>query len=113
MGQDQRNTVPVPGSLVDEVDIGAVELRAEMFDRVQLALLRVPIEPVGPIREQLFQVLEVSPLVPGRAWSLIRPARVADALPEVRQDFCLDLDRERGDAQGWFHNGSGLLAPML
>jgi hypothetical protein len=75
----------------------AVELGAELVGRVQLALLCVPIELVGSIRKQLLEVLEVSPLVPGRAWCLIRPARAADALSEVREDLGLDLDRERGN----------------
>src|SRR5678810_1008962 len=100
MRQDQRNATPVSGSLMDEVDMGAVELGAELFGRVQLALLRTPVEPVGPVREQLFEVLEVGSLVPGRAWCLIGPARAADALAEVGKDLCLDLDRERGDVQG-------------
>ena len=39
MGQDQRNAVPVSGPLMDEVDVHAVELGAELIGRVQLALL--------------------------------------------------------------------------
>ena len=85
---------------MDEVDVDAVELGAELIRRVQQALLCVPIELVGPIRKQRFKVLKVSPLLPGRAWCLIRPARVADTRSEVRQDLRLDLDRERGDVQG-------------
>src|SRR5439155_5990499 len=97
MGQDQRNAVPVSGPLMDEVDMDAIELGLELIDRVQLALLCAPIEPVGPIRKQLFKVLKISPLLPGIPWCLIRPARVADTLSEVREDLVLDLDRERGD----------------
>ena len=51
MGQDQRNAVPVSGPLMDEVDMDAVELGAELTECVQLALLGVPIELVGPIRK--------------------------------------------------------------
>ena len=72
--------MPASGPLMDEVDMDAVEIGAELIGRVQLALLCVPIELVGPIRKQLFKVLEVSPLLPGRAWCLIRPARVANAI---------------------------------
>jgi hypothetical protein len=82
---------------MDEVDVHAVELGAELSGRVQLALLCLPIELVGPIRKQLPKVLKVSPLLPSSAWCLIRPARLTNALSEVRQDLCLDLDRERGD----------------
>jgi hypothetical protein len=97
MGQDQRNAVPVPGPLMDEMNVDAVEIGAELIGRVQLALLCVPIELVGPICNQLSKVIKVSPLLPGSAWCRIRPARLADALSEVRQDLWLDPDRERGD----------------
>src|SRR5262245_17533200 len=97
MGQDQRNAVPVPGPLMDEVDLDAVELRSELFGRIELPLLCLPIEPVGPICKQLSKVLKVSPLLPGSAWCLIRPARVADTLSKVGQDLCRDVDRERSD----------------
>src|SRR5206468_588233 len=43
MSQDQRNAVPVSGPLMDEVDVDAVELGAELSGRVQLALLCLPI----------------------------------------------------------------------
>jgi hypothetical protein len=43
----------------------AVELGAELFGRVPLLLLRVPIELVGPIRKQLFKILKVGPLLQG------------------------------------------------
>jgi hypothetical protein len=82
---------------MDEVDVDAVELGAELSGRVQLALLCLPIELVGPIRKQLPKVLKVSPLLPSSAWCLIRPARLTNALSQVRQDLWLDLDRERSD----------------
>ena len=41
----------VSGPLVDEVDMDAVELGAEMFGRVQRALLCRPVELGGPIGE--------------------------------------------------------------
>lgn len=88
------------GTLLDEVDVNAVELRAELTERVQPALLCVPVELLGPIRKHLSQILEVRPLLPGRAWRLIRPARVADTGSEVKQYLFLDPDRERGDVQG-------------
>jgi hypothetical protein len=39
VNQNQRNAVPVPGPLMDEVDVNAVELCAEMSGRVELALV--------------------------------------------------------------------------
>ena len=69
VNQNQRNAVPVSGSLEDEVDANAVELSPELCSRVQLALLRPPIELVGPIGKQLPKVLKVRPLLPSNAWS--------------------------------------------
>src|SRR4029453_15914061 len=93
VGQNQRNAVPVSGPLMDEVDVDAVEPGAELMECVQLALLCAPIELVGPIGQQLPKVLKVSPLLPASAWCRIGPARLTNALSEVRQDLCLDLDR--------------------
>lgn len=61
VGQNQRNTVPVPGPLMNEVNVHAVELGAELSGRVQLAFLCLPIEFAGPILKQLPEVLKVSP----------------------------------------------------
>ena len=97
MGQNQRNTAPVSGPLMDEVDVHAVQLGAELSGRVQLTLLCLPIEFAGPILKQLPKVLKVSPLLPSSAWCLIRPAGLTNALSKVRQDLCLDVDRERSD----------------
>jgi hypothetical protein len=82
---------------MDEVDVDAVELGAELMEYVQLAFLCPPIELVSPILKQLPKVLKVSPLLPSSAWCLIRPASLTNALLEVRQDLCLDVDRERSD----------------
>src|SRR5204862_7346290 len=97
VSQNQRNAVPVFSAFMDEVDVDAVQLGAELSGRVQFALLCRPIELVGPIRKQVPKVLKVSPLLPSSAWCLIRPPRLPNALSEVRQDLCLDVDRERGD----------------
>lgn len=70
-----------------------------MSERVQLALLRTPVELFGPVRKYPSQVLEVGALLPANARYLIRPTRVADARPEVRQNLFLDPDREGLDAQ--------------
>ena len=94
MGEDQRDAISLPCPFVHEVNVDVTELRTKVHERVQVALLRAPVEAVGPIVEQAFQVLEVGPLRPGSARRLIRPARVADTRSEVRQDLRLDPDRE-------------------
>ena len=99
MAQHQRYAIPMSGALMDEMDVDAIKLGAEMTEGVQLALLRAPIEPVGPIGKQLFQILEIRPLVPGGAWCLIGPARFTDALSEAGQNLFLDVDREWCDLE--------------
>ena len=44
---------------MDEVNANAVEVGAEVLEPVQGALLRPPVEPVGPVVEQFAQIGEV------------------------------------------------------
>jgi hypothetical protein len=100
VGEDQRYPVPAPGALVDEVDPDAVELDLEVVEPVQLALTRAPVELLGPVGEQVAQVLQVRALLPGSARRRIGPAGVADPRPEIGQDLLVDLDREALRVQG-------------
>src|SRR6185436_3620099 len=50
VGQDQRNAPPASGPLMNEVDVDAVEIGAEMTEGVQFVLSCAPIEFVGPVR---------------------------------------------------------------
>ena len=97
--------------------MGAIKLGAKLLCYLEVALLCAPIEAVGPICKQLSKIIEISALVSGSAWCLIRPARVADALSQVRQNLFPDVDRERSDAERRFHCGScdpgGILAYSL
>lgn len=86
--------------LMDEVDVNAIQLGAELIERVKFALLRTPVELVGPIRKHMSKVLEVGAMLPSNARCLIRPARITDARPKVRENLLLDPDREGLDTQG-------------
>src|SRR4030095_15317642 len=98
---------------MDKVDVAAVQPGVELMKCVQLALLCLPIKFAGPIIKQLPKVFKVSPLLPSSAWCLIRPACLTNALSEVRQDLCLDVNRERSDMQGGFHCRSYRLASIV
>ena len=100
MSQDERYAASVFRPLVDEVDVRAIELGTEMTELIQFAPLCGPIEPVRPISKQLFKVIKIHPLFRRRAWCFARPASVADAVPEIGEDFFLDFDRERNDFDG-------------
>jgi hypothetical protein len=49
MGQDQRDAVSLPCPFVYEVNVDGAEFSAKVLERVQLALLRPPVEAVGPV----------------------------------------------------------------
>src|SRR5262247_696437 len=83
MGQDQRDAVSLPCPFVYEVNVNGAEFSTKVLERVQPALLRSPVEAVGPVAKKALQVLEVGPLRPGSARRLIRPARVTDARSQV------------------------------
>src|SRR5262245_18174307 len=95
MGQDQRDAVSLPCPFVYEVNVDGAEFSAKVLERVELALLRPPVEAVGPVAKKSLQVLEVGPLRPGGARRLIRPARVTDARSQVDQNLIRNADRKR------------------
>ena len=103
MDQYQRDAMSGSGPLMDEMNVGAIKFGPKLLGYVELALLCAPIKPIGPICKQLSKIIESSSLIPGSAWRLIRQARVADALSQVRQNFFLDVDQERGDAKSRLH----------
>jgi hypothetical protein len=63
VGEDQREPA---APYVRVVDPHAVDVGEEVIDLVQPPLLLAPVEPVGPVREQVAQVVEVGALRPGR-----------------------------------------------
>ena len=91
MRQDQGDAVSATGSLVDEVDLD-VQIGPEMGEGVELVLLCAPVESVGPVGKQPFQVSKIGALLPGDIGRGIRPSRVANPRLEVDEDIVLDLD---------------------
>jgi hypothetical protein len=79
------------------VDPVAVELGAEVGERVQPTLLRAPVELVGPVGKQPTEVVEVGALAPGITRCRVGPARVADPRLHIGEDVVLDANRERLD----------------
>ncbi len=63
-------------------------------ERVQRAFPGPPIEAIGPVRQQRPQVPQVGALLPRRTRRLIRPARVADARPQVGEHLLGHVDLE-------------------
>src|SRR5437016_3835971 len=99
VGQDERYAAARSSALVDEVNANTVEFGSEVMETVQRALLRTPVEVVGPVFKNRSEGLEVCALLPRTRWRAVRPARVVDTSPEVREDFLVDVDGEWLDAE--------------
>jgi hypothetical protein len=81
--------------LVHEVDPEPADVRLEVRQRVELALVRSPVEAVGPVRHQRSQRLALRSLLPSGVVHLIGPAGVAQPPSQVGEHRVLDADRER------------------
>jgi hypothetical protein len=100
VGEDQGYSVPTDRPFVDEVDAQVPELRSELVEAVQPALLSAPIESIRPVRDQAAEVREIGALLPRPAWRLIRPPRPSQPRHEVPKDLIRNLYRERLDEKG-------------
>ena len=65
---------------------------------IDLPLAGPPVEAVGPIGQQIVQVVQVRALAPGGSGRRVRPARTPDARTEVVELLVGDVDGERVDA---------------
>ena len=84
---------------VDEVDRQAVDRGRELLEPVQRALLRAPVEPVAPVRDQLLQIGDVGAVGPAVALQRLGTARVPQARLQVGEHRIRHADRERTDAR--------------
>jgi hypothetical protein len=94
---EERDRVRSPAAGVNEMQIEPVDLGDEMGERVQLALLRAPVEAVAPVVEQLPEVFEVRPVIPAAPGDLVGPPRARDALAQVGERPLGNRDAERPD----------------
>ena len=79
------------------MDVETVDVRLELIERVETALLCAPVEPVMPVHDQLLQISEVHPIGPARTRQLVREARSRKPVLQIRQDGILDVDLERNE----------------
>ena len=100
MGEDQGHSVPADRPFVNEVDAQVPDLRSELVEAVQPALLGAPVESVRPVRDQTLEVRKIGALLPRPARRLIRPTRPSQPGLEVREDVIGNPDRERLDVEG-------------
>src|SRR5262245_41556917 len=95
---------------MDKVDRQSVDLGHELWELVQLALVDAPVVLVPPVRNQLFQVTQLDPVVPA-GFDLARKAGAGQPFLEIAEYTVIhgDLERPnrcrvgsiRGDARQW------------
>ena len=106
VGHHERHRVRVPRAHVQEVDVDAVDLRAEPGHRVEPGLRRAPVVAVRPVGAQLAQVGERHAV--GRIGLGARPAHAREALAQVAEPRVGNVDPERPQLDelitptGWF-----------
>ena len=85
VGEHQREDGPGrrDGAGVHGVDPEAAEPDPDLGERGERRLLRRPVEAVGPVGDQLAQVVEVGPERPARVLGHVRPAGRAQPGAEV------------------------------
>ena len=90
------------------MDPDAVELGTEVVEPVQFAFARAPVEPVGPVGEELLQVAEVGALLPWTSRRRFGPPRAQNPPTEVGEDRLIDADREAFDPYAHHRPADGL-----
>jgi hypothetical protein len=85
--EQERQRIGADARLVDEVQVDAVELDTELLERVELGLLRTPVEPVPPVLDEAAHEGEVRAEPPASAFDLVGPACEAESDPEVVEDL--------------------------
>ena len=94
VGHDQRQRILMRRLDVDEVDVHAVDLADELRQRVQTRLDPPEVVLVQPVTRERLQRLQLDALrAVGRQLGA-RPACRADALAQVVQLLCGDVDLE-------------------
>ena len=98
MGQDQWDPAPASCPLMDEVDVDAIDLGAELRKLVELRLLCSPVKGVLPVVHQVLEVLSVRAVVPACSFHRSWPASACQAVAQVVKGALSNVDREGLDA---------------
>jgi hypothetical protein len=96
VGDQQRERAGLLRSPVNEVDRQAVDRGGELFETVQRPLLRPPVEPIAPVREELLQVRHVRAVRPAvAALQCLWYARIPQSGFQIGEHRIRHMDRER------------------
>jgi hypothetical protein len=94
MGDEERQRRRPAAPRMDEVDAETVDIHAAVGERVHRALFTPPVESRAPVLDDVPEVGEAGAVVPAGALDLVRPARAAEALPQVVERRLRDVDDE-------------------
>ena len=90
----QRQRIRPLRAPMNEVDVEAVDVRLELLESIEASFLLAPVKLVAPIRQELFQIREVGPVVPARAFDLIRESRPPQTILQVGEHGVRHLNLE-------------------
>lgn len=96
--EHDRQRIGTSAALVHEVHPQAVNLRPVVRKAVEPALVRAPVEVLGPSGHQLSQVGPIGAVRPPRPLDLVRPPGASQPLPQVHQHRLVQGDGVRLDA---------------
>ena len=97
MRDNQRQSVRVTRANVDEVNIHAVDVCREMWQRVELRLRLTPVVIGAPITNELLQLCQLHPLRLIRDRFLIGPARCRYPAAQVDEILFRNFHFERSN----------------
>ena len=97
MGDQQWERILTPGSLVDEMDVQAVDLGGEVVEPVQCGLAGAPVVLVGPVGRQILGVVQRDALGPVLDALGLGPSGPVQSLFEVVEIGFGNCDAEGAD----------------
>jgi hypothetical protein len=95
--QKERLWVGAASWLMDEMNVEAVEVRLELIETVQFALMLSPVVTGSPVFDQLFEISEISAIIPSRIGHFIGKPRAREPGAKVGEYFLGNCDLE------WFN----------
>jgi hypothetical protein len=97
VGQQEWDGGWIGRTLMDEMDVDAVDLGDELIEPVECRLADPPVVVVGPVRADLLHVRERNALGPVVDQLRIGPARVPQTRTQIVEHAVGHLDREGPD----------------
>jgi hypothetical protein len=92
---EQRRRVRTPATFVDHVHAKAINRHLEVGQLVEPRFVPSPVEARPPVFDEVLEVSEAYAVVPASIVHLVRPPRTPEPLPQVPQDFLVNIDRAR------------------